>query len=175
MNVSVKINLNVSKTVENAVAGNDDFHFYVDELTSDNFMPTYAGKADEKYAFESMDDEFFEFLERKIHGDGIYIRLILAAGEDTPEGAVFELECGEKRKTFITDEANVMVFDFADFGIKVVNDCVTLGTTVDGGCGQTPYFAEFGSDKGNRQYLSLDNPLNKFVMNLLKEMIVLDE
>ena len=59
--------------------------------------------------------------------------------------------------------------------IKVLNDEVTLGTTVDGGCHHAPFFAEFGSDRGNREVLSFDNPLNKFVMDLLLEMIVLDE
>lgn len=175
MNVSEKINLNVSKTVEHAVGENDDFHFYVDELSSDDAMPTYAGKADEKYTFESMDIKFFDFLERKIRENGIYIRLILATGKNIKEGAIFTLECGNSIKTFITDEPNVLVFDFADFGIKVLNDCITFGATVDGGCGHTPYFAEFESTKGNRDFLSLDNPLNKFVIDLLKEMIVLDE
>ena len=158
MNVSRKININVPKTVEKAVNGNEDFHFYVDELTSNDCMPTYAGRADEKYTFESMDDAFFEFLERKIH-----------------ENAVFTLECGNMTKTFKTSSSEVLVFEFADFGIKVLNDDVTLGTTVDGGCHHTPFFAEFGSDRGNREFLSLDNPLNKFVMDLLLEMIVLDE
>lgn len=175
MNVSVKINLNVSKTVENAVAGNDDFHFYVDELTADDCMPTYEGKADEKYTFESMDDAFFDYLNRKIKENGIYIRLILATGENTPDGAVFTLECGDTTKTFATDSSNVLVFEFADFGIRLRNGEVTLGTTVGGGCDHTPYFAEFGSDKGNEEFLSADNPLNKFVVDLLLDLIVLDE
>ena len=163
------------KTVEKAVNGNDDFHFYVDELTSNDCMPTYAGRADEKYTFESMDDAFFEFLERKIHENGIYIRMIHATGESASEGAVFTLECGNMTKTFKTSSSEVLVFEFADFGIKVLNDEVTLGTTVDGGCHHAPFFAEFGSDRGNREVLSFDNPLNKFVMDLLLEMIVLDE
>ena len=175
MNVSRKININVPKTVEKAVNGNDDFHFYVDELTSNDYMPTYSGMADEKYTFESMDDAFFEFLERKIHENGIYIRMILATGESTSECAVFSLECGNMTKTFKTSSLDVLVFEFADFGIKVLNDEITLGTTVDGGCHHTPFFAEFGSGKGNHEFLSLDNPLNKFVMDLLMEMIVLEE
>ena len=65
--------------------------------------------------------------------------------------------------------------EFADYGIKILNDEVTLGATVDGGCAHTPYFAEFGSSKANDQFLSLDNPLNKYVIDLLLEMIVLDE
>ena len=101
--------------------------------------------------------------------------MIHATGESASEGAVFTLECGNMTKTFKTSSSEVLVFEFADFGIKVLNDDVTLGTTVDGGCHHTPFFAEFGSDRGNREFLSLDNPLNKFVMDLLLEMIVLDE
>ena len=52
MKTSGKININVPRTVENAVNGRQDFHFYVDELTSENYMPTYAGMADEKYGFD---------------------------------------------------------------------------------------------------------------------------
>lgn len=176
MKISGKININVPETVENAVSGREDFHFYVDELTSDGYMPTYAGKADEKYSFDSMDDSFFEFLEKKIAGNGIYIRLILATGEMTPGGAKFTLECGGNESTFITDElSNLLVFEFADFGVKVCRGEVTLGTTVDGGCGHTPYFAEFGSERGNEEYLSLDNPLNRFVIEQIWEMIRTDE
>ena len=176
MKTSGKININVPKTVENAVNGRDDFHFYVDELTSDDLMPTYAGRADEKYAFESMDDGFFEFLKTKIQENGIYIRMILATGNSTPDGVKFTLECGGDENTFMTnDDSNLLAFEFADFGIRVRKDEVTLGTTVDGGCCHTPYFAEFGSDRGNEQYLSLENPLNKFVVELLWNMIELDE
>ena len=176
MKVSRDINVNVIRTVENAVGARDDFHFYVDELTSRNYMPTYAGIADEKYAFESMDEAFFEFLNRKIAGDGIYLRLILATGEDTSNGVLFTLECGSEVKTFETcDVENGMVFDFADFGVKIQGGRVTLGTTVEGGCAHTPYFAPFGSERGNEDYLSLDNPLNRFVIDLLWEMIVTDE
>ena len=32
------------ETVENAVSGREDFHFYVDELTQNGIMPTYAGE-----------------------------------------------------------------------------------------------------------------------------------
>lgn len=58
-------NIDVKKTVKNSVCGNEEFHFFVDELASNDCMPTYAGKADEKYEFEDMDDEFFEFLNAK--------------------------------------------------------------------------------------------------------------
>lgn len=176
MRISGKNNINVSGTVENAVNGSDDFHFFVDELTSDNYMPTYAGMADEKYGFDEMDDAFFEFLERKIRENGIYIRLIHATGKECGDCAEFTLECGGDVRTFRTPEKSaLLVFEFADFGIKVTEDEITLGTTVEGGCAQTPYFAEFGSDRGNAEYLSLDNPLNRFVIDLIWEMIVLDE
>lgn len=176
MRISGKVNLNVPRTVERAVNGREDFHFYVDELTSDNRMPTYAGKADEKYSFESMDDGFFEFLDRKIRESGIYIRLILATGKRTSDGACFNLECGENESFFMTtDDSNLLVFDFADFGIRVFRDEVTLGTTVEDGCGSVPYFAEFGSDRGNEEFLSLENPLNRFVVKLLWNMIESDE
>ena len=176
MKTSGKININVQKTVENAVSGRNDFHFYVDELSSDDSMPTYAGMADEKYTFERMDEAFFDFLDEKISQNGIYIRLILAIGEKTSEGAKFTLECGDERKVFITDDdSKMLVFDFADFGIRVRKKEVTLGTTVEEGCSQTPYFAEFGSAKGNDEYLSLENPLNRFVIGILWKMIELDE
>ena len=176
MKTSGKININVRKTVEKALNGRSDFHFYIDELASDGCMPTYAGKADEKYSFERMDDAFFEFLDERIADNGIYIRLILAVGEMTPEGAKFTLECGDERKVFMTgDDSGLVVFDFADFGIRVRKEEVTLGTTVEGGCSQTPYFAEFGSVEGNEEYLSLENPLNRFVIGILWNMIELDE
>lgn len=101
--------------------------------------------------------------------------MIHATGESTPDGALFTLECGDSTMTFETADSNVLVFEFADYGIKILNDEVTLGATVDGGCAHMPYFAEFGSSKANDQFLSLDNPLNKYVIDLLLEMIVLDE
>ena len=58
MKITRKINLNVKETVERSVSGNSDFHFYVDELSSNNYMPTYSGMADEKYKFDDMDDEY---------------------------------------------------------------------------------------------------------------------
>ena len=47
MKITRKINLNVKETVERSVSGNSDFHFYVDELSSNNYMSTYSGMADE--------------------------------------------------------------------------------------------------------------------------------
>ena len=177
MQITRKININVRKTVENSVAGNPDFHFHVDELTSANKMPTYVGLADEKYTYDEMDDGFFEFLERKASKDGIYVRLVFAGGMHADDGeAVFELEYGESQETFRTEEIDkVLVFEFADFGIKIKGSCVTFGMTVEGGCCQTPYFVEFGSDKANEEYTSLENPLNQHVISIMEEMIVLDE
>ena len=177
MQITRKINLNVRRTVENSVAGREEFHFFVDELTSRDYMPTYAGMADEKYTYDDMDDEFFEFLERKASEDGIYIRLVFAnAMNSTDEEAIFELEYGTGSETFRTDDFDsILVFEFADFGIKVKGDCVTFGCTVDGGCGHTPYFAQFGSDKANVEYLSLDNPLNRRIISIMEEMIIEDE
>ncbi len=177
MQITRKANLNVRKTVENSVCGNDEFHFFVDELTSGNSMPTYAGMADEKYAYDEMGDEFFEFLERKVSEDGIYIRLVYANSlNSSGSEAVFELEYGGKSETFSTGELDdVLVFEFADFGIRVRGSCITFGMTVDGGCAHTPFFAEFGSDRANMQFTSLDNPLNKRIITIMEDMIVLDE
>jgi hypothetical protein len=149
----------------------------VDELSANDYMPTYAGMADEKYAFDEMDDEFFDFLQGKINQNGIYIRLVYACGFNSEsDEAVFELEYGNSRETFKTkDLDNVLVFEFADFGIKVKGNEITFGTTVEGGCHRTPYFAEFGSNRASEEYISLDNPLNRHVLKLIEELIVLDE
>ena len=176
MSTTRKINVDLKRTVRNAVGKNEDFHFFVDELSKNDYMPTYAGMADEKYTFKEMDDAFFDFLERKSHENGIYIRLIHATATDVSDGAVFNMEYGNTNRTIkITDTSGVLVFEFADFGIKVLDDEVTFGTTVDGGCHHTPYFAEFGSQKGNDEYLSLDNPFNLYVIQLIEEMIIKDE
>ena len=172
MEIKRNINLNIKKTVENSVCGNDEFHFYVDELTSKDCMPTYAGMADEKYAFDEMDEEFFEFLSRKADGDGIYIRLVYATAGEIDGEAVFELEYGGAKEEYRTgDTDDVLVFEFADFGIKVKGSEVTFGATVEGGCGQTPYFAEFGSDKASEKFISLENPLNRRVIEIMEGMI----
>lgn len=173
MKVTRKINLNVAKTVENAVCGRKDFHFYVDELSCDNQMPTYSGNADEKYAFDEMDDSFFDFLIRKSKENGIYIRLIHATGRKTDSGSIFKLECGSRERTFVIHESvSVSVFEFADFGIKVLEDEVTFGATVEGD--DSIYFAPFkpGTDD---LFLSAENPLNRLVVASMCEMIVIDE
>ena len=172
MEIKKDFKIDVRKTVEKAVAGNDDFHFYVDELTSNEYMPTYAGVADEKYELDEMDEGFFEFLARKIDGDGIYVRLVNAAGSVSMGEAVFDLEYGKSSEKFRTkDTENVLVFEFADFGVKIKGDEVTFGATIDGGCGQTPYFAKFGSTKANEAFISLENPLNKRILEIMEEMI----
>jgi hypothetical protein len=177
MQITREVNVNVKKTVENSVAGNEEFHFFVDELTSNDCMPTYAGIADEKYTFDEMDDGFFEFLNRKSLEDGIFIRLVFAnLGKSKSDEAVFDLEYGGESEVFKTDELDkILKFEFADYGIKVRKDKVTFGATVEGGCGQTPYFAEFGSLKANEEFLSLDNPLNRRVISIMEEMIFEDE
>ena len=173
MKVKRKINLNVEKTVEKAVNGREDFHFYVDELASDNKMPTYSGTADEKYSFDEMDEAFFDFIRYKVREKGIFIRLINATGRKTDNGAVFKLECGDKERTFVIHESvDVYIFEFADFGIKVLNDEVTFGTTVEKS--DATYFVEFNSS-GDDLFLSLENPLNQLIMASMCEMIVLDE
>ena len=171
------LKVNVKKTVEMSVAGREDFHFHVDELTDGDYMPTYAGMADEKYEFDEMDDAFFEFLERKISANGIFIRLVFATGSESASSrAIFELEYGDRKETFKTEDLdNVLVFEFADYGIKIRKGAVSYGATVFGGCGEVPYFAEFGSRRGNREYLSLDNPLNRRILKIMEDMIVIDE
>ncbi len=172
MEIKKSINLDVKKTVENSVCGNDEFHFFVDELTSDDYMPTYAGMADEKYTFDEMNDEFFRFLTDKVNNNGIYIRLVYATACEIDGEAVFELEYGESHEQFTTKELDkVLVFEFADFGVKVKDSEVTFGATVEGDCRQTPYFAEFGSDRANKSFISLENPLNKRIIEIMDAMI----
>lgn len=177
MEIKRKNNINVRKTVEKSVSGRSEFHFYVDELTSDNYMPTYAGMADEKYTYDEMNDEFFAFIERKIAENGVFIRLVFACGIDFEDGeAVFDLEYGGNSETFRTcDLDNILEFEVADFGVKIRGDEAVFGATVEGGCSHTPYFAEFGSKKCNEVFLSLDNPLNKRIIEIMKDFVVLDE
>ena len=170
----VKDNLNVRDIVERAVNGHPEFHFFVDELTADDYMPTYAGIADEKYTYESMDEGFFDFIERKIASDGVYVRICYLVGEETDGEAIFTIEIAGSEKVFRTNDLeSVQVVEMADYGVKIKGNALTLGTTVEGGCSQTPYFAEFGSKRGNEIYLSLDNPLNMFIISLMKEFLEL--
>ena len=172
MEIKRNLDLDIKKTVENSVAGKSDFHFHVDELSSGDFMPTYAGMADEKYGFEEMNDEFFEFLNRKAQEEGIYIRLVFVTACEINGEAVFRIEYGSKTEEFrTTDVDNILAFEFADFGIKVKGDEVTFGATVEGGCAQTPYFAEFGSKKSNEKFISPENPLNRRVIKIMEAMM----
>lgn len=172
MQKSQEINVNVKKTVEQSVAGNREFHFYVDELAADNSMPTYMGKADEKYTYEEMDDDFFEFLERKSHQDGIYVRLVFSMSVEKKGKTQFQLVYGGEEEYFEPDSFDdVLVFEFADFGVKIKDGKATFGASIDNGCGREVYFAEFCSSDGNREFLSLDNPLNKRVIEIMEEMI----
>ena len=155
-----------------SVSGMDDFHFHVDELTENNRMPTYVGLADEKYTYSRMDDEFFSFLERKRNENGVFIRLVFAQGKSTLNGAEFKLEyCGRECVVKTNDLDDVLVFDFADYGVKIRGDEMVFGATVEGGCRQTPYFAEFGSANGNNEFLSLENPLNKCIIKIMEEIV----
>jgi hypothetical protein len=65
MSIVRKNNLNIRKTVEKAINNHPEFHFFVDELTSDNYMPTYAGMADEKYTFMKWMMDFSNSLNAK--------------------------------------------------------------------------------------------------------------
>ena len=161
--------MDIKKLTIKSVNGMEDFHFYVDELTQDNCMPTYAGNADEKYSFDEMNDEFFEFLERKRNEHGIFIRLVFAEGISTTNGAEFKIKyCGKECVYKTNDLNNVSVFDFADYGVKIKGDKIIFGATVDDG-EKTPYFAEFGSDNG--KFLSLANPLNGCLIKIMEEII----
>ena len=149
-----------------------EFHFFVDELSANNCMPTYAGIADEKYTYDKMDDGFFEFIERKIHENGIYLRICYLTGEEIASEAIFVIEMPGKTTTFKTNDLDdVQVVEMADYGIKITPREIVLGATIDGGCGQTPYFAEFGSKKCNETFMSLDNPLNKFIITSIGEFL----
>lgn len=167
-----KNQINVRETVEKAISNHPEFHFFVDELTADDYMPTYAGIADEKYTYERMDEEFFKFIERKIDSDGLYVRICYLTGEVIGDEAVFTIEIGGDEKIFTTSDLDsVQVVEMADYGIKIKGDEITFGAAVDGGCDQTPYFAEFGSKRGNETYLSQDNPLNIYIIKLMKDFL----
>ncbi|WP_407374845.1 hypothetical protein [Methanobrevibacter sp.] len=165
-------NVNLERVVKKAVNNNPEFHFYVDELTANNYMPTYAGMADEKYTFNEMDEGFFSFLNRKISENGVYLRICYLTGEIVDHEAIFNIDLAGRELAYKTNDFdNLIVVDMSDYGIKITSDEIVLGTTIDGGCGHTPYFAEFGSSRGNESYLSCDNPLNKFLINLINEFL----
>lgn len=172
MEIRKENNIDVRKTVEKAINNHPEFHFFVDELSADNRMPTYAGLADEKYTFEKMDDKFFEFISRKIGKNGIYLRICYLTGKQEDSQAIFELEVAGNPSAFITDELDtVQIVEMADYGIKITENEIILGATIEDGCAGTPYFAEFGSENCNRIFMSLENPLNKFIIALIWEFL----
>lgn len=172
MEIRRKNNINVRKTVEKAINNHPEFHFFVDELSQNNCMPTYAGMADEKYTYEEMDDGFFEFIDRKIRENGVYLRICYLTGEVISSEAIFVIEIANETLTFKTTELDdVQVVEMADYGIKITPDEIILGATIDGGCSQTPYFAKFGSTNCNETFMSLENPLNKFIIRIIGEFL----
>lgn len=165
-------NINVRKAVEKAINNHPEFHFFVDELTKDNYMPTYIGQADEKYTYDEMDDEFFKFIDRKISENGVFLRICYLTGESVGCEAIFEIEIAGEHKTFRTNDLDsVQIVEMADYGIKITPSQIILGTTVGDGCVGAPYFAEFGSKRGNETYLSCDNPLNRYIISLIDEFL----
>lgn len=172
MEIVRKNNVNVRKTVEKAVNNHPEFHFFVDELSANGCMPTYAGLADEKYAYDKMDDEFFEFIDRKIHENGVYLRICYLTGSEIDDEAIFELEVAGKPFTFkTTDIDSVQIVEMADYGVKITPRELVFGATIEDGCAHTPYFAQFGSKKCNETFMSLENPLNKFIIRLMGEFL----
>lgn len=120
--------INIRKTIENTVTVPDEFPFYVEELTSSDVMPTLLGLADEKYTYSEMDDEFFDFLSRKINENGIYIRLIhLIVKEIDTNYLTLEIERGPIKTTIKTDVRDLD--EVTDIGIKVQGDDICVGTT----------------------------------------------
>lgn len=161
-------NINVRKTVEKAINNHPEFHFFVDELSADDCMPTYAGLADEKYSFERMDDGFFDFIDRKISENGVYLRICYLTGREVGDEAVFEIEVGGNQVTFKTNDLdNVQVVEMADYGIKITSKELIFGATIEDGCSHTPYFAQFGSSNCNEIFMSLENPLNRYIISLI--------
>ena len=145
--------INVRKTIENTVTCADEFPFYIEELSANDEMPTLLGIADEKYGFNEMDDDFFEFVSRKINENGVYIRLIHVVEKSCQSNIVtFEIETGLSKTTIKTDfEAPEEV---TDIGIKIHGDEVTVGTT---SYFEIPHFE------------SIDK--NKFLSSIADEMI----
>lgn len=172
MEIRRENNVNVERVVKKAINNHPEFHFFVDELSENDYMLTYAGMADEKYTFDEMNEEFFSFINRKIAENGVYLRICYLTGEITGHEAVFNIELAGKHVTYETNDFdNVLVVDMSDYGIKITPEEIILGTTIEGGCDHTPYFAEFGSDKGNKTYLSCSNPLNRFIVTLINEFL----
>ena len=120
--------INLRKTIENTVTVCDEFPFYVEELNASDEMPTLLGLADEKYSFSEMDDEFFDFVSRKINENGIYIRLIHIIEKSIDQSCVtFEIESGLK-KTIIKAQVDDLD-EVTDIEIKICGSDITVGTT----------------------------------------------
>lgn len=65
MEIRRENNINVRKTVEKAINNHPEFHFFVDELSANNYMPTYAGMADEKYTMKRWMTDFLNLSREK--------------------------------------------------------------------------------------------------------------
>ena len=120
--------INVRKTIENTVTCADEFPFYVEELSANDEMPTLLGIADEKYGFDEMDDDFFEFVSRKINENGVYIRLIHIVEKGCENNTItFEIETGLAKTTIKTEFETPE--EVTDIGIKIHGDEISIGTT----------------------------------------------
>ena len=120
--------INLRKTIENTVTVCDEFPFYVEELSPSGEMPTLLGMADEKYSFSEMDDEFFDFVSRKVHENGIYIRLIHIIEKESDKSHItFEIETGLEKTTIKTQFSDLD--EVTDIGIKIQGSDITVGTT----------------------------------------------
>ena len=120
--------INVKKTIKHTVTVKDEFPFYVEELNASDEMPTLLGLADEKYSFSEMNDEFFDFVSRKINDNGIYVRLIHVIEKQSNEDCItFEIETGSTRTTITTCDKGLG--EVTDIGIKIHGDDITVGTT----------------------------------------------
>ena len=162
-------NINIRKTVEHSIAGGKDFHFYVDELAPDNTMPTYKGEADEKYVYKEMDDEFFDFLERKSNENGIFIRLVFSKTIRKDGSTLHELTIADALEEFKADgQYDEGIPEFVDYGIKVQNGEVTFGASINNDDRQFRFY-EFGS--AEEEFLSPDNPLNRRIVEIMEGMV----
>jgi serine/threonine protein phosphatase PrpC len=86
------------------------------------------------------------------------------------------LRAAVKLANFTVFDQAAQFEDFSGMGTTLVaalvkGNEVTFGATIDGGCGHTPYFAEFGSDKASEEFISPDNPLNQLVIEIMRGMI----
>lgn len=130
--------INVRKTIENTVTVKDELPFYIDELSANDEMPTYMGMADEKYSFSDMDDEFFDFVERKINENGIYIRLVHVIETSVKSDCVtLDIEAGSLERTITVEEE--ISSQVIDYGIKVKGNEILLGRSV---FDKSPHFSK---------------------------------